>query len=236
MKRYIVIGCILFLFESTAIAWPWDTPADELAEAWYEQECCLAKALITDPYPAGLVLGPLDPSDDNPYANLTFKDWKSMYDYNKNTRIAKHCGNAGVFFAQKKAACLKESGKEVCDQAMHSANARLEKDDIIENYGYLWQIEKAFRISKTDLKIRPIYHRAQRRIEAHICISFVAYKIYKELERQLKKLNSKLSPEKAIAIAKTIYQVKATIKGKSVAQILLINDEQKKLAQLFNFG
>lgn len=116
------------------------------------------------------------------------------------------------------------------------SNARLGKDDIIENYGHLWQIEKAFRISKTDLRIRPIYHRVRPRIEAHICISFVAYKIYKELERQLKKLNSKLSPEKAIDIAKTIYQVKATVKGKSVAQILLINHEQKKLAQLFNFG
>jgi transposase len=116
------------------------------------------------------------------------------------------------------------------------SNARLGKDEIIENYGHLWQIEKAFRISKTDLKIRPIYHRAQRRIEAHICISFVAYKIYKELERQLKNLDSKLSPEKAIEIAKTIYQVKATIKNKSVAQILLISEEQKKLARLFNFG
>ena len=116
------------------------------------------------------------------------------------------------------------------------SNAILGKDEIIENYGQLWQIEKAFRISKTDLRIRPIYHRAQRRIEAHICISFVAYKIYKELERQLKSLNSKLSPEKAIETAKTIYQIKATVKGKSVAQILLINEEQKKLARLFNFG
>ena len=129
------------------------------------------------------------------------------------------------------------SSKDVCRQVLwRVANARLEKDDIIENYRHLWHIEKAFRISKTDLKIRPIYHRAQRRIEAHICISFVAYKVYMELERQLKKLDSKLSPEKAIEIAKTIYQVKATVKGKSVTQILLINDEQKKLAQLFNFG
>jgi len=116
------------------------------------------------------------------------------------------------------------------------SNAMLGKDEIIENYGQLWQIEKAFRISKTDLRIRPIYHRAQRRIEAHICISFVAYKIYKELERQLKRLDSKLSPEKAIQIAKTIYQIKATVKGKSVTQILLIYKEQKKLARLFNFG
>jgi transposase len=115
-------------------------------------------------------------------------------------------------------------------------NANLDKDEIIENYSHLWQIEKAFRISKKDLKIRPIYHRVQRRIEAHICISFVAYKVYKELERQLKELRSNLSCEKAIEIAKTIYQIKATMNGKTVTQMLLINQEQKNLADLFRFG
>jgi transposase len=115
-------------------------------------------------------------------------------------------------------------------------NTRLSKDEIIENYGHLWQIEKAFRISKTDLKIRHIYHRLQHRIEAHICISFVAYKVYKELERQLNEMNSSLSPEKAIEIAKTIYQVKALTENGEVSHILLISDEQKYLSQLFKFG
>jgi transposase len=59
-------------------------------------------------------------------------------------------------------------------------NSTLHKDEIIENYRHLWQIEKAFRISKTELRIRPVYHRLPRRIEAHICLSFVAYKIYKD--------------------------------------------------------
>ena len=87
-------------------------------------------------------------------------------------------------------------------------HTRLTKEEVLENYKDLWQIEKAFRIAKTDLEIRPIYHRVQRRIEAHICIAFVAYKIYKELERQLKIKQSTLSAEKAIDIAKTIYAVK----------------------------
>ena len=53
-------------------------------------------------------------------------------------------------------------------------NAKLNKKEILENYYHLWQIEKAFRIAKTDLKIRPIFHRKQKRIEAHICLTFVA--------------------------------------------------------------
>lgn len=59
-------------------------------------------------------------------------------------------------------------------------NTKLTKNQIIDNYSNLWHIEKAFRMSKTDLKIRPIYHRLRNRIEAHICISFAAYSIYKE--------------------------------------------------------
>jgi AmiR/NasT family two-component response regulator len=70
-------------------------------------------------------------------------------------------------------------------------------------------LQKAFRISKTDLKIRPIYHRLQRRVETLFCISFAAYKVFKELERQLKKVKSALFPEKAIEKAKTIYPFKA---------------------------
>jgi transposase len=115
-------------------------------------------------------------------------------------------------------------------------NTKLSKDEIIENYGHLWQIEKAFRISKTDLKIRPIYHRLQRRIATHICISFVAYKVYKELERQLKDMQSSYSPEKAIEIAKTIYQVKANTLNGEVSHTILINQDQQYLAQLFKFG
>ena len=96
-------------------------------------------------------------------------------------------------------------------------------------------IEKAFRIAKTDLKIRPIYHQLRRRIEAHICIAFVAYKVYKELERQLKLLQSKLSPEKAIEIAKTIYSIKAIkpISNEAIYQTLILNEEQKHLTELF---
>lgn len=64
-------------------------------------------------------------------------------------------------------------------------NTKLTNKEVVDNYKNLWQIEKAFRMSKTDLRIRPIYHRLQNRIEAHICISFTAYCIYKELERVL---------------------------------------------------
>ncbi len=115
-------------------------------------------------------------------------------------------------------------------------NTNLTGKEIIENYRHLWKIEKAFRISKHDLRIRPIYHRLQKRIEAHITVSFVAYKVYKELERQLKLLNSNLTPEKAIEIAKTIYSIKVKIpnSNSSITKNLFLTEQQKYLAQIFN--
>lgn len=116
-------------------------------------------------------------------------------------------------------------------------NTDLSKDKVIENYSHLWKIEKAFRVSKHDLKIRPIYHRLHRRIEAHIIINFTSYKIYKELERQLKEKKSDLSPEKAIEIAKNIYSIKMRVQNtkETIKKTLILNDEQKYLANLFGF-
>lgn len=90
-------------------------------------------------------------------------------------------------------------------------NTKLSAKDIIENYNQLWQIEKAFRISKTDLKIRPIYHRIGSRIEAHICIAFVAYTIYKEVEKRLAEKNIPLSPARVAELTKTMYTIKIKI-------------------------
>lgn len=117
------------------------------------------------------------------------------------------------------------------------SNSNLSVDEIIENYSQLWQIEKAFRVSKTDLKIRPVYHRLPKRIEAHICLTFVAYKVYKELERQLKEKETAISANKAIAIASFIFSITYQLpKSKQTISMLLIKtEEQRTLANLFNW-
>lgn len=116
-------------------------------------------------------------------------------------------------------------------------NTTLSIEEVLDNYKDLWQIEKAFRIAKTDLEIRPIYHRLQRRIEAHICIAFASYKVYKELERLLKEKESNLSTEKAIDIAKTIYAVKIVhpITKEITYTTIIRSKEQQNLADLFGF-
>ncbi|MCO5248945.1 MAG: IS1634 family transposase [Chitinophagales bacterium] len=116
-------------------------------------------------------------------------------------------------------------------------NATLPTEKILENYQHLWKIEKAFRVTKTDLKIRPIFHRLPRRIEAHICLNFVAYKVYKELERYLKNKKVVLSPEKVIEILQNIYQIEVCLPNTNelYTRVLLLTDEQKNIAKIFGF-
>jgi len=114
-------------------------------------------------------------------------------------------------------------------------NAKLTPDEVINNYKHLWQIEKAFRISKTDLKVRPIYHRLKHRIQAHLIIAFSSYKVYKELERQLYLKQSSISITKAIAIMQSIFTIKTTLpmSKKHAAIIWAKTEEQKQLLNLF---
>lgn len=116
-------------------------------------------------------------------------------------------------------------------------NSKLPVDEVIANYHHLWQIEKAFRLAKTDLKIRPVYHRLPRRIEAHICLTFAAYKVYKELERQLHEKKAGISPQKAIEIATFIVSVTLKLPSSKElkTKVLIKTEEQRQLAKIFNF-
>ncbi len=114
-------------------------------------------------------------------------------------------------------------------------NTTLNKEDVLNYYKQLWQIEKTFRITKTDLRIRPIFHFKKRRIEAHVCIAFVACKVYKELERQLKIKGTNISAEKTIDIIKTIYGLTITLPQSKETKLMLLDktDEQKWILKLF---
>ena len=117
-------------------------------------------------------------------------------------------------------------------------NTKLTNNEVIENYKSLWNIERAFRMSKTDLRIRPIYHRLKNRIEAHVCISFAAYAIYKELERLLKQAKSTLSIKRSVELTHNMYQITYTLpQSKHSKSVLLkMDEEQNELFDIVNIN
>lgn len=117
-------------------------------------------------------------------------------------------------------------------------NTDMPPEDLIARYKELWKIEKSFRISKTDLRIRPIYHRKQSRIEAHLCICFVAYKVYKELERLLKAANTGITVNRALECIRTIYgiTIKHPATGRSKTKLFTNHDDQNRLLEIFDLS
>lgn len=115
-------------------------------------------------------------------------------------------------------------------------NTGLPAKEVFEQYNSLWSIERAFRITKGTLEMRPMFHFTPKRIQAHVCICFVAYKIYKELERVLKNSHINMSVDKVIDIAKTITTIKINLpKSKNtLTQTMLLTQRHRSIAQLFD--
>jgi transposase len=65
-------------------------------------------------------------------------------------------------------------------------NLNLSDKDIVDYYHNLFKIEAAFRIAKSDLEIRPIYHYKENTIKNHVLICFMclAMSVYLELKNQ----------------------------------------------------
>jgi transposase len=110
----------------------------------------------------------------------------------------------------------------------YATNEKLSNNEILDSYRNLFHIERAFRMSKTDLRIRPIYHRLRHRIEAHICIAFTAYVVYKELERVLKEENASISLKMASEITHNMYQLTYQLPdSRHIKSVMLKMDEQQ---------
>ena len=58
----------------------------------------------------------------------------------------------------------------------------LSNEDVIARYHNLWRVEQSFRMSKSDLETRPIFHHKEDAIRSHMLICFVALIIQKYLE------------------------------------------------------
>lgn len=116
----------------------------------------------------------------------------------------------------------------------YRTNTDLSAEQVYENYQQLWNIERAFRITKGTLDVRPMFHFSERRIEAHVCICFVALKVYKELERLLKASGCRHSVDDVLRIAEVIVTLEIDLheNGKTLTRTLYTSQEERDIAYL----
>jgi transposase len=87
-------------------------------------------------------------------------------------------------------------------------NSSLGEIDVLSKYSDLWTVEAAFRVTKHDLAVRPIFHWKPQRVRAHIGICFIAYSLVKNLEYRVKLQYKALSIE---TIRQTLLRVQTSI-------------------------
>lgn len=105
---------------------------------------------------------------------------------------------------------------------------------LLSHYKGLWQVEETFRISKHDLRMRPIFHWTPKRIKAHIAICFMALVCTRSLEHKVRLQYKKLSPA---AIRAALMKVEVSIlkdhkTGKYYGLPSAVTQDAKKIYQI----
>lgn len=116
----------------------------------------------------------------------------------------------------------------------YRTNTDMCPEEVYDAYQNLWNVERSFRITKGTLDIRPMFHFTARRIEAHVCICFVALKVYKELERLLKQSGCPYSVDEVLRIAETIVTIDIARpeNNDTISKTLCLTEEERAISYL----
>lgn len=108
--------------------------------------------------------------------------------------------------------------------------ADLSPREVVDRYKSLADIERGFRVLKSEIEIGPVYHRLPDRIRAHAAICFMALILYRVMRMRLQAANSELSPARALAMLNRIQHHRIVIdETKSVAGLSTISQEQARV-------
>ncbi len=83
--------------------------------------------------------------------------------------------------------------------------------EVVARYKALADIERGFRVLKSEIEIAPVYHRLPERIRAHAMLCFMALIVYRVMRQRLKLARSDLTPEKALAQLRRIQHHSVSI-------------------------
>ena len=86
-------------------------------------------------------------------------------------------------------------------------------DKVNERYKSLADIERGFKVLKSELAIGPVYHRLPERIRAHASICFMALILHRVMRMRLRSANTGVTPERALQTLKRIQHHRVCIKG-----------------------
>ena len=108
--------------------------------------------------------------------------------------------------------------------------SELTPQEIVGRYKALADIERGFKVLKSEIEIAPVFYRLPERIKAHASICFMALIVYRVMRQRLKLAKSALSPEAALDQLRRIQRHRVNINaGAPITGVSTINHEQAGL-------
>jgi len=103
----------------------------------------------------------------------------------------------------------------------------LTPQEIVSRYKALADIERGFKVLKSEIEIAPVFHRLPERIKAHASLCFMALIVYRVMRQRLKLAKSTLSPEVALDKLRRIQRHSVSINAAApIGGVSTINQEQ----------
>jgi transposase len=112
-------------------------------------------------------------------------------------------------------------------------------DDLWRAYMQLTEAEAAFRIQKSDLRLRPVWHQKQERVQAHILVCFLAYVLRKTLEGWSKRAGLGNSPTtllEELARIQSTDVVAPTTDGRTIRLRCVVRPDKAQTILLQHLG
>ena len=104
-------------------------------------------------------------------------------------------------------------------------------DHVVTAYHDLYQVERSFRMTKTDLAARPVFHRLRDSIEAHLTIVFAALAVSREAQAR-----TELSINKIVKTLRPLRSATITLRGRQIEVPARIPDEAQRLLDALDGG
>ena len=109
-------------------------------------------------------------------------------------------------------------------------NTHTAATEVVQRYKSLADIERGFRVLKSDIEIGPVYHRLPQRIRAHALVCFMALVLYRVMRMRLKAAKRSESPSTLLEQLKRIHQQTVeTSGGQTLTGLTEITPAQKSL-------
>ncbi len=113
--------------------------------------------------------------------------------------------------------------------------AELDPAQIVDRYKSLADIERGFKVLKSEIEIAPVFHRLPERIRAHASICFMALILYRVMRQRLKAAGHVASPETVLAQLRRIHRQSVCInQGVPITGISTINRDQASMMAALN--